>query len=142
MKEQLAAIGMTALKALLPIFAAALTLLIKEGAALLKAHTKNTKTQGMIDRLDGLLETTVQETVHTSLAVLPDNPTVDDLTKARSAALASLKTHLGAKGIDELKTVLGWDDASIDQILSSYIAAKFNAQVYMGSVTIKKEGAK
>jgi hypothetical protein len=36
---------------------------------------------------------------------------------ALAAALASLKEHIGAKGLDELKVVLGCDDGGLEKLL-------------------------
>jgi hypothetical protein len=44
----------------------------------------------------------------------------------KAKALANLKSHLGVKGLKELLSVLGLDDASLDKFLSSKLEASLH----------------
>jgi hypothetical protein len=76
----------------------------------LKSKTTNERAAGILERLGTLAMAVVQETEQTIVAGLGDKATPDELRKARDAALASLKSHLGDKGLKELETVFGLQD--------------------------------
>jgi hypothetical protein len=62
----------------------------------------------------------VQETEQTVVAKLGDKADADSLRAARDSALASLKSHLGDKGLKELETVFGLEnqDAVIKMLIT------------------------
>lgn len=125
MKEQLGSIGITALQVLAPVFLALLGLLAKKAHDLIAAKVKNETVKGILDRLDDTALTVVQEVEQTVVSKLdPTKPLPDNGAAAKAAAIASLKTHLGQKGLDEIKTVLGVGDSALEQIIVSYIESK------------------
>jgi hypothetical protein len=121
MKEEIAALGLALGKALLPFIATLIGILIGHCIAWIQARIKSVKIQGIEFRLGRLAQTVVEEIEQVVISKLPDKPTVQDYLHAKEAALASLRIHLGPKGIEEIKQVMGWDDTSLDMVLSSYI---------------------
>jgi hypothetical protein len=124
MKEELAALGLAVGKALLPFIATLIGILIVHVIAWIQAHTKSTKIQDIEFRLGRLAQTVVEEIEQVVMSTLPDKPTLQDYLHAKQAALASLRLHLGPKGIDEIKKVMGWDDTSLEMVLESYIESR------------------
>lgn len=96
---------------------------------LIDTKVKNEKLKGILDRLNDTAFTVVQSIEQTVVSKLdPTKPLADDGKAVLAAALAELKTHLGQKGLDEMKTVLGYpSDMSIDKILTSYLEAHVHA---------------
>jgi hypothetical protein len=107
------------------VFAPLLAMLVKELHALFAAKVKNERLRGVLDRLDdaaGVVVASVEQTVVSKLD--PKQPLGANGRAARDAAIAELKTHLGARGIDEAKEVLGIGDSDLEKILVSYIESK------------------
>lgn len=121
MKEQLAAAGLKIVEALLPLVTMGIIALIGVAIRALKAHTTNQNIRDFMDRLQLLSATVVQEVEQTIVKTLPGNPTADDYKKAKDAAITSLKSHLGPRGLIEARKLLGWDEESLDKNLSSLI---------------------
>jgi hypothetical protein len=127
MKEQLASIGITALQVLSPVFIALLGLVAKKLHDLIAARVRNEKLNGILTRLNDTAWTVVTEVEQTIVSKLdPKNPAVG-LAAAKAAALANLKTHLGRRGLDELKRILGIADTDLETVLVSYIESKVHA---------------
>lgn len=128
MKQALASLGIQAVQALSPIFLVLLGLLTKKIHDLIAAKVKNEKVAGILHRLDDAASTAVAETEQTVISKLdPNKPLGDNAATAKQAAMDSLKTHLGAQGIAELKTILGLDDAGAEKVMSSRVEAKVHA---------------
>ena len=117
-------LGMAVSKALMPFVVTLLGILIAHGVIWLKVHTKIVRIQGIEQRLGDLALTVVQEIEQVVVSKLPEHPTALDYQHAKQAALASLKLHLGPKGIDEIKNVMGWDEPSLEHVLESYIESR------------------
>lgn len=89
----------------------------------INAHANNARDTGILDRLRDTVATVVAETEQTFVATLNGAPLSADQAKlALAAALASLKTHLGAKGLKELEVI--FPPAQMEQILVSFIEAR------------------
>ena len=109
MKEQLAQIGLDALKALSPVILALIGwigLLIEKQ---IRAKIKNEALQNALSRLDTVIIDAVKEVQQTFVSGLK-KPTAEDFKKAKSMALATIETHLGKRGQEELKLILGLED--------------------------------
>lgn len=106
------------------------TLLVAAGTAALAAitgwlrvHAKNAQVEGILERLTDTVATVVAETEQTFVKTLGEGPiSPENAQKALAAALASLKTHLGPKGLKELETI--FPPAQLEQILVSFIEAR------------------
>lgn len=78
--------------------------------AWLKGRTTNERAAGILERLGQLAMAVVQETEQTIVSKLGDKADETALLAARDAALMSLKSHLGDKGLKELEVVFGLED--------------------------------
>ena len=124
MSSQLQSILVTCLIGLATaVFGPLLALVTKKLHDLIDAKVKNEKVRGILDRLDDTAATVVQSVEQQVVSKLdPTKPLADNGKAARDAAIAELKTHLGQKGLDEAKTILGIStDNALDQIIVSYI---------------------
>lgn len=87
------------------------------------SKTKNAKIQAALNRLDTVVDDAVKSAQQTIIgSIKPGDDLAKSLAEAKAAALASVESHYGPKGIDELKTVLGWDD--LEKNLSTKLEAK------------------
>jgi hypothetical protein len=123
MQDQIETFGMLLIKG---VIAPALTALIAWATVRLgewiKAKTSNEKVSGILDRLRELTFHVVQEVEQTVVSALPDKADKSALLAARDQALATLKSHLGEKGLRELMVVFGLkDDNDVVKVLISYI---------------------
>jgi hypothetical protein len=125
MKSQLGTIALDAIIAIAPVVMALLGLLATQLSRYVNAKVTNTKLAGILTRLDSLALTVVQEVEQTIVSKLdPTKPLADNGQTALAAAITSLKTHLGQKGLDEVKGVLGIGDSDLDKVLVSYVESK------------------
>jgi hypothetical protein len=125
MKAQLASIGVTALQMLSPVLVALMALATKKLHTWIDSKIKNEQVRGILDRLDDTAMTVVQEVEQTVVSKLdPSQPLGTNAVNAKNAAIASLKTHLGQKGLDEAKQVLGIGDSDLEKVIVSFIEAK------------------
>jgi hypothetical protein len=112
----------------LPVVTAALGWASLKVPAWITAHVKNTKIAGILTRLEQLAFVVAQECEQTIVSKLGPNPTVEQLKAARDAALATLKSHLGAQGLQEIETVLGLqDDSAVVNLLISFIESSVHS---------------
>ncbi len=123
MQDQIATFGMMLIKGVLaPAFLAFLTWAAAKLGAWIHSKVRNETTAGVLDRLGQLAINVVQEVEQTIVSTLPDKANKAALLAARDQALATLKSHLGEKGLRELMTVLGLkDDDAVVKLLLSYI---------------------
>jgi hypothetical protein len=121
MKEQLSALAITALQVLSPVVIALFGILAKKLVDLIDTRVKNETVKGILDRLDQTALAVVTEVQQTIVENLDPNAPKDSFVKARDAAVANLKTLLGQKGLDDIKSVLGLGDDSLDKILVMFI---------------------
>ncbi len=123
MQDQIETFGMMLIKGVLaPALVAFLTWGAAHVGAWIRARVRNDAVSGVLDRLAQLAFNVVQEVQQTVVSSLPDKANKDALLAARDQALATLKSHLGEKGLRELMTVLGLkDEGAVVKLLLSYI---------------------
>lgn len=91
------------------------------------AKVSNQRIAGILDRLAALAFTVVNEVQQTVITKLKesddaDEPTRDQLAAARDTAIATLKSHLGPKGLLEIKQAMQLtDDTAVEKLLTSFI---------------------
>lgn len=89
------------------------------------AHVGNKRVAGIIDRLANLAFTVVNEVQQTVIERLRSEETSvprDQLIAARDQAIATLKSHLGSKGLQEIKDAMQLsDDSAVERLLTSFI---------------------
>lgn len=83
----------------------------------------NARVAGVIDRLFQLATTVVQEIQQTVISNMdPEDKPVDQLVAARDQAIATLKSHLGPKGLLEVKNAMQLsDDTAVEKLIVSFI---------------------
>lgn len=125
MKEQLAALGLTALQTiLLPLFALVATWAGVQLQAWLREKVKNLRLEGMLLRLEAIVEAAVKEVAQTFVSTLTE-VTPAALEEARQRALESIRSHLGPRGLEELKTILGLGDTdAAEKLIVTVLEAK------------------
>lgn len=107
-----------------PIALAALAWLSMKAANLINANTKNAYLRGVMLRLNDATLTAVREVQQVYVSTLKAGPlSVDQATRAKAAALDSVKSHLGARGLVELAQVLGLDGTAVDRLLGAKVEA-------------------
>ena len=121
-------IGLRALEFLSPLLLTALTWLMAKAAQLIAAHLKNAYLRGVLLRLDDAILVSIKEVSQTTVDAIKAGSadgTLSDADKARvkQAALDSVKSHLGMKGLLELAKILGLDDGALEKVLSTRIEA-------------------
>jgi hypothetical protein len=123
MQDQIETFGMMLIKGILaPAFAVFVTWAAAHLGAWIRSKVRNETTAGVLDRLAQLAFNVVQEVEQTIVSSLPDKADKAALLAARDQAIATLKSHLGEKGLRELMTVLGLkDENAVARILTSYI---------------------
>ncbi len=123
MQDQIEMFGMMLIKGVLaPAFVAFLTWGAAHFGAWIRSKVRNDTVAGVLDRLSQLAFNVVQEVQQTVVSSLPDKANKAALLVARDQALATLRSHLGEKGLRELMIVLGLkDDDAVVKLLLSYI---------------------
>lgn len=123
MQEQIETFGMMLVKGVIaPAFLVFLTWAAARLGAWIHSKVRNETTAGVLDRLGQLAINVVQEVEQTVVSALPDKADKAALLAARDQALATLRSHLGEKGLRELMTVFGLkDDDAVVRLLLSYI---------------------
>jgi len=139
MKEQLMEFAVASLKIVLPILVALLGLVAKRVSDLIAAKVTNEKIRGILSRLDQITYTAVNEVEQAYVSNLPDNATVAEMAKAKSAAIESARAHLGPRGLAEIKAVLGLDEnGDMDKLLGSYVESRVR-EMKLSTDVMKKE---
>ncbi len=124
MKEQLATLGITVLTAILPILGLVLTWAGIQLQSWIRLKVNNERLEGVLLRLEEAVEGAIKEVHQTVLSAL-DAPTKENLAEARQMALASIRSHLGPRGLKELMHVLGLDDGvSVERLLVTKLESK------------------
>lgn len=123
MQDQIETFGMMLVKGVIaPAFALLVTWVAAHLGAWIRSKARNDAVTGVLDRLAQLAINVVQEVQQTVVSALPDKADKAALLAARDQAVATLKSHLGDKGIRELMTVLGLkSDEEIVKLLLSYV---------------------
>jgi hypothetical protein len=124
MKDTVAAIGMTALTLLSPVFLAVVTWIGVRLQRLIQTRIHNENVQCLLLRLDNAAVNAVKEVEQSFVSNLKDG-TPADFVKARDMALASIRTHLGTQGLMNLQKYLGLDDAAaVEKLITSALEAR------------------
>lgn len=121
-------IGWKVFQLLSPVLLAGLSWLSVKAAQLISANVKNEYLRGVLVRLDDAVVAAVREvqqvTVDALKAASADGQlTPDERAKVKQAAIDSVKSHLGTKGIGEIASILGLEDGAIDKLLSTRVEA-------------------
>ena len=121
-------IGLKTLEVLSPALLAAVTWAAAKGAQLITAKIKNETLRGILVRLDDAVLSAVREvqqvTVDAIKAASADGTlTPDEQAQVKQAAIASVKSYLGPKGIVEIAKVLGLDGIAVDALLATRVEA-------------------
>lgn len=124
----LADIGLKALEILSPLLLTALAWLAAKGAQLISAKVQNEYLRGVLVRLDDAVFAAVREVQQVTVDAIKSGSADGTLTpeerdRVKQAALDSVKSHLGMKGLLELAKVLGLADGTVDKLLSTRIEA-------------------
>jgi len=137
MQEQIETIGMLIIKGVvIPIVGLFVLVASAWLPAWIKSKVKNENVAGALDRLSTLVFAVVTEVQQTVVSGLGRKATREELLLARDRALATIKTHLGPKGVKELITVLGIDaDAAFDKLLITYIESAVHHVKMEGATT-------
>jgi hypothetical protein len=121
-------IGWKVFEILSPVLLAGLSWLSVKAAQLISAKVRNEYLRGVLVRLDDAVLAAVREvqqvTVDSLKAASADGQlTADERAKVKQAAIDSIKSHLGTKGIGEVAKVLGLEDGAVDKLLSTRVEA-------------------
>jgi hypothetical protein len=121
-------LGLKVLQVLSPILLAALTWVAAKIAQYIQAKVKNEYLRGVLVRLDDAVLAAVREvqqvTVEAIKSASADGKlTPDERARVKQAALDSVKSHLGMKGINELAKILGLETGAVDRLLSTRVEA-------------------
>jgi hypothetical protein len=122
------ALGLKVFEALSPLLLAALTWAAAKLAQFIQAKVQSEYLRGVLVRLDDAVLSAVREvqqvTVDAIKSASPDGKlTPEQQAKVKQAAIDTIKSHLGMKGIGELAKVLGLEDGTIDKLLSTRVEA-------------------
>jgi len=123
MQDQLETIGMLIVKGVvLPVVGLLIAIASAYLPSWIKAKVKNESVAGVLERLTTLAFSVVTEIQQTIVSGLGDKATPEELKKARDTAIATLRSHLGEKGLKEIMTVLGLADAAaVDKLLITFV---------------------
>lgn len=138
MQDQIETFGMLLIKGVIAPALTALTAWIAvQLSAWIKTKVRNEKVSGVLERLTQLAFHVVQEVEQTVVSALPDKADEAALLAARNQALATLKSHLGEKGLHELMVVFGLkdDDAVVKMLLSFIESAVMTMRLTNGPTT-------
>ena len=121
-------LGLKVLQILSPILLAALTWVAAKAAQYIQAKVKNEYLRGVLVRLDDAVLTVVREVQQVTVEAIKSGSadgklTPDERARVKQAAIESVKSHLGMKGISELAKILGLESGAIDKLLSTRVEA-------------------
>ena len=121
-------VALMALQVVAPVFMAALTWAAAKLATLIRSKVDNEYLRGALVRLDDAVFTAVkelQQTVVAEVKAASADGKIDDAerTRIKDAAIANVKSYLGAKGLGVLAELLGLSGGTLEQFLGSRIEA-------------------
>ncbi len=121
-------LGLKIFEALSPLLLAALTWAAAKLAQYIQAKVKSEYLRGVLVRLDDAVLAAVREvqqvTVEAIKAASADGKlTPEERAKVKQAAIDSVKSHLGTKGLAELAKILGLEGGAIEKLLSTRVEA-------------------
>lgn len=113
-----------------------LGVLAVQGVRMLQAKIKREYLRNVLQRLQITAMDAVKETWQTYVSALAEGKANDgklsqsEREEAKRRAIATIKAHLGAKGIRELLKVLGLDEAALDKLLGTQVeSAVYDAKL-------------
>lgn len=118
----------SAAQVIAPLGLAALTWLATKVAALIKARVTNEYLRGVLLRLDDAVFAAVREVHQVAVegiksANADGRLTPEEKAEMKARAIATIKGHLGLRGIKEVAQVLGLGSGTIDNVLSTRVEA-------------------
>ncbi len=121
-------VALTALQVVSPVLVAALTWAAAKLASFIRSKVDNEYLRGVLVRLDDAVVTAVkdlQQTVVAEIKAASADGKISEAEKRRikDAAVANVKSYLGAKGIRVLAEVLGLSGGALDSFLGSKVEA-------------------
>ena len=121
-------LGLKVLQILSPILLAALTWVAAKAAQYIQAKVKNEYLRGVLVRLDDAVLTVVREVQQVTVEAIKSGSadgklTPDERARVKQAAIDSVKSHLGMKGIAELAKILGLEGGAVEKLLSTRVEA-------------------
>jgi len=121
-------LGLKVLQILSPILLAALTWVAAKVAQYIQAKVKNEYLRGVLVRLDDAVLAAVREVQQVTVEAIKSGSadgklTPDERARVKQAAIDSVKSHLGMKGISELAKILGLETGAVDKLLSTRVEA-------------------
>ncbi len=121
-------LGLKVLQVLSPILLAALTWVAAKIAQYIQAKVKNEYLRGVLVRLDDAVLAAVREvqqvTVEAIKSASADGKlTAEERARVKQAAIDSVKSHLGTKGLGELAKILGLEGGAVEKLLSTRVEA-------------------
>jgi len=131
MKEEISQFSGTLAEMLAPLVVIGIGLAVNELKKWMASRVKNERARGILERLADASVTVVAEVEQTVRSKTKDLPARERANAAKEAAIASLKSHLGPKGLIELQQVLGLSGLGLESVLSS----KIEAQVHQAKQT-------
>lgn len=116
------------IEALSPVLLAIIGWVGVQVAAFIRARTKNEVVSGVLIRLDDAVIVAVKESLQVYVDAIKEASqdgrlTDDEKARAKELAIASVKSHIGVKGLKEIVTVLGLDAGMLDKFIGSRIEA-------------------
>jgi hypothetical protein len=121
-------LGLKVLQILSPILLAALTWVAAKAAQYIQAKVKNEYLRGVLVRLDDAVLGAVREVQQVTVEALKSGSadgklTPDERARVKQAAIDSVKSYLGMKGIAELAKILGLESGAVERLLSTRVEA-------------------
>ncbi len=121
-------VALKVLEVLSPALLAVLSWLSVKAAQLITAKVKNEYLRGILVRLDDAVMNAVREVQQVTVSAIKASSadgqlSADERALVKQAAINSIKSHLGSKGLAELAQVLGLEDGAIEKVLSTRVEA-------------------
>jgi hypothetical protein len=121
-------LAFSAMQIVAPLGLAALTWVATKVAALIKARVDNEYLRGVLLRLDDAVFAAVREVHQVAVEGIKSansdgRLTPNEKAQVKAHAIATIKSHLGLRGIKEIARVLGINAGSIDGLLSTRVEA-------------------
>jgi hypothetical protein len=111
--------------------------LLAQLRAWVAAKYKNEKYNAILERLENTVEAAVKETEQTFLSSLKEVKP-GDFKAAKEAALANVKKHMGVKGYEELKTILGHESVeAVEAFVAGRLEAAIHDMKYRGQLPVR-----
>ncbi|MFH0899711.1 MAG: hypothetical protein V2A73_03685, partial [Pseudomonadota bacterium] len=116
------------LQVLSPVLLAALTWVAAKVAQLINAKVRGETVRNILLRLEDATVAAVRDVYQSVVeeiksASVDGKLTAEERLRVKARAIATVRAHLGMKGLAELATVLGLDDGAVQQMISTRVEA-------------------